>query len=52
MATRRVGPKAEAWGTEPATEKQIKFARHLGIKFKKDISKAEMSRLISEVTGK
>jgi len=39
---------AEAWRTDPATERQKSFANKLDIKFPKNITKGELSDLISK----
>lgn len=41
-----------SWRNDPATEKQKSFADDLGIKYRKNITKGELSDLISEATGK
>jgi hypothetical protein len=44
--------RSSSWRADPATDRQREFARELGIKFPKSISKGELSDLISKVTGK
>ncbi|MDZ4659217.1 MAG: hypothetical protein SH868_16720 [Bythopirellula sp.] len=44
--------KSKSWKADPATDKQKEFADDLGIKYPKDITKGELSALISQVTGK
>ncbi len=42
----------ETWRNDPATEKQKSFADDLGIRYPKNISKGDMSDLITEETGR
>jgi high-affinity Fe2+/Pb2+ permease len=41
-----------SWRSDTATDRQREFAKELGIKFPKNITKGELSDLISRVTGK
>ncbi|MCC7083434.1 MAG: hypothetical protein IT427_00325 [Pirellulales bacterium] len=47
----RAQRRSTSWRLDPASEKQKEFARDLGIKFPKGITKGELSDKISEVTG-
>jgi hypothetical protein len=40
------------WRDDPATDKQKSFADSLGIEYPKNISKGDLSDLISKVTGR
>lgn len=42
--------QSTSWRSDPATDRQREFANELGIKFSKNITKGELSDLISEVT--
>lgn len=48
----RAGGGTSSWKDDPATDRQKEFANDLGIKYPKNISKGELSALISEVTGR
>ena len=50
--TPRTNPDDEHWRSGPATNKQKTFARELGIEFPANISKGDLSDLISEETGR
>lgn len=46
------GPKQAAdWRSDPATDKQKSYARDLGIRIPRGITKGELSDLISEAVG-
>ncbi len=45
------GRKNVSWRDDPATERQKSFANELGIAYAKNISKGDLSDLISEATG-
>jgi hypothetical protein len=44
--------KSSSWRSDPATAKQIEFGNDLGIKFRRGMTKGEMSDLIDEAKGK
>lgn len=44
--------RSTSWRIDPATGRQKEFARELGIRFPKRITKGELSDLISKATGK
>jgi hypothetical protein len=44
--------RSTSWRDDPATDRQREFARDLGIKFPKSISKGELSDLIDHAKGK
>ena len=46
------GQTDTTWRSDPATAKQKSFADELGIRYPKNISKGDLSDLISEATGK
>ncbi len=57
----RVGPitkyfsgkrSTEAWEDDPATERQKNFANDLNIKYPKNVTKGELSDMISKARGK
>src|SRR5262245_57371864 len=45
-------PAKDAWRNDPATERQKSFANHLGIQYRENVTKGELSDLISEVRRK
>ena len=45
-------PFRGSWRSDPATDKQKSFADELGIKYPRNITKGELSDLITKVTGK
>jgi hypothetical protein len=44
--------RSTSWRNDPATDRQKDFAKELGIRFPKRITKGQLSDLISKVTGK
>jgi hypothetical protein len=46
------GSKSDTWRTDAATAKQKSFANELGIKYPTNISKGDLSDLISQKTGR
>jgi hypothetical protein len=45
-------PSDGAWRNDPATERQKSFANDLGIQYPENVTKGELSDMISKVTGK
>jgi hypothetical protein len=41
-----------AWRSDPATERQKSFANDLGIQYPENVTKGELSDMISKITGK
>jgi len=52
IRTERINAEREANNSVPATDKQKKFMKYLGIEFPKNITKKEASALIDEEQGK